>query len=228
MEHVPTFSYLSSHTTCFPCPNGGPAFCSHFSSSPASFYLSLPPSSASLSAQLGLQPGPPASPWWGLVLGSGVAWGDSERLECGKGGGGLGSGEPWGGHEGGFLLAGQSSATSLECRPLGHAKLMTSRYRNARCSVSSGGPPGGGCCAPNALNSLALPSPACPPSPVLAYSDSFAKPLISYLGLSDSRPQLFPYHGPPSPGPCFCSLGSSVHPATCYKASPEYVSCCLL
>lgn len=135
---------------------------------PLSTPLCLPLSSASLSAQLGLQPGPPASPWWGLVLGSRVAWGDSERLECGKGGGGLGSGEPWGGHEGSFLLAGQSSATSLECRPLGHAKLMTSRCWNARCSVSSGGPPGGGCCAPNALNSLALPSPACshPPLPI--------------------------------------------------------------
>lgn len=64
-----------------------------------------------------------------------VAWGDSERLECGKGGVGWGSGVAvgWGCGEGGFLLAGQSSATSLECRPPGHAKLMTSRSRNACC-----------------------------------------------------------------------------------------------
>lgn len=75
-------------------------------------------------------PGPPAS-WWGLVLGSQVAWGDSERLECGEGGGRLGEWGAAGGGEGGFLLAGQSSATSLECRPPGHAKLMTSRSRNA-------------------------------------------------------------------------------------------------
>lgn len=100
---------------------------------PLSSPMFLPLSSASLLAQPGLQPGPPASPWWGLVLGSGVAWGDSERLECGKGGGGLGEWGSVGGGEEGFLLAGQSSATSLECRPPGHARLMTSHSRNARC-----------------------------------------------------------------------------------------------
>lgn len=68
---------------------------------PVSFALFLL-SSAFLLAQAGLPPSPLASPWWGLVLGSRVAWGDSERLECGKGGVGWGSGELWGAEGGGF------------------------------------------------------------------------------------------------------------------------------
>ena len=56
------------------------------SAEPLSSALFLPLFSAFLLAQPGLPPSPPASPWRGLVLGSRVAWGNSERLECGKGG----------------------------------------------------------------------------------------------------------------------------------------------
>lgn len=95
---------------------------------------------------------------------------------------GWGSGELWGA-EGGFLLAGQSSATSLECRPPGHAKLMTSRSRNA-LAVSSGGPPGGVlpvASTPQPLPHLPHYHPQPPPLPTLV---PLLNLLISYLCLS--------------------------------------------
>lgn len=61
----------------------------------------------------------------------------------GKGGVGWGVGS-CGGRRGVSLGLVRVQPPRWECRPPGHAKLMTSRSRNARV-VSSGGPPGGGC-----------------------------------------------------------------------------------
>lgn len=125
-------------------------------------------------------------------MGSRVAWGDSERLECGKGGCGLGEMGSWWGGGGGFSLGWSefSHLTRVEATRPCQADDITLQEclppLLAQEALCGGAPP------PHP------PSPLIIPSPLLTHSDSSTNPVISYLCLSDSSAQLF------SSSPSFC------------------------
>lgn len=128
---------------------------------PVSFALFLL-SSAFLLAQAGLPPSPLASPWWGLVLGSRVAWGDSERLECGKGGVGWGSGELWGA-EGGFSLGWSEFSHLAGVQATGPCQADDITLQECPLLLAQEARLEGG--APSGFSSPALPSPPSLPPP---------------------------------------------------------------
>lgn len=166
---------------------------------PLSSPLFLPLSSASLLAQPGLPPSPPASLWWGLVLGSRVAWGDSERLECGKGGGWAGGVGSCGGQRRGFSLGWSEFSHLSRVQATGPCQADDITLQECLLLAQEAQGPGGeGDLLPEALTPQ--------PSPLLPLSDSFSKPLISCLCLSDFSTPLFSH----PPAPAWFSLGSSV------------------